>query len=94
VTIAGSDTREVFFILATDTSTHGQSVNLALAVAGKSIWIVGNYTTNGQIFSVFSQGSDTIIQPTGATGTSVLDIGFVVHLVAGSNHDWHAVILN
>jgi hypothetical protein len=93
ITIADGDTREVFFIAATDTSTNGQSVTLPTAVAGKAIWIIGNYTAAGNVFSIFTQGSDLIFQPTGSSGTSDLQIGFFVHLVAGSNHDWHVVLV-
>jgi hypothetical protein len=69
-------------------------VTLPPAVGGKSIWIVGNYATTGNVFSIFAGGSDTIYQPNGTSGASVLQIGFMVHLVGGSNHDWHAVLMN
>jgi hypothetical protein len=63
------------------------------AVAGKGIWIIGNYTAAGNVFSIFAAGGDTIYQPDNLSGPSHLQIGFMVHLVAGSNHDWHEVLV-
>jgi Collagen triple helix repeat (20 copies) len=94
VTIAGTDTNSVFFIAATDPSANGQSVTLPPAVAGKAIWIVGNYDgSSGNVFSIFAQGSDVIYQPTGEATSSHLGVGFFVYLVAGSNHDWHEMLV-
>jgi hypothetical protein len=92
LTIADNDTREVFFILAND-QVNDQHVTLPHAVAGKALWILGNYTSAGGFFDIFAAGGDTIFQPTGTSGPSHLQIGFMVHLVAGSSHDWHEVLV-
>jgi hypothetical protein len=93
VTIAGTNTNTVFFIAATDQSANGQSVTLPPAVTGKAIWIVGNYAASGNVFSIFAQGSDVIYQPTGTATSSHIGVGFFVYLVAGSNHDWHEMLV-
>ena len=92
-TIADTDTNETFYIAAT-TGGAGQLVTLPHATVGKVIWIVGNYTTAGNVFQVTTQSGDTIYTHLGSTTTQETGIGFFIYLIAGSNHDWHEIQIN
>ncbi len=84
------DTKEVIFVAATDPSTNGQSVTLPPAVTGKALWIIGNYTTSGNVFTLFTQGSDVIVPQIGGTVTS-FQVGYAVHLL-GASGKWYIVL--
>ena len=90
VVISGSDPRTVFFLQATDPSINGQAVTLPPAVAGKALWLIGNYTAVGNVFTINTTGLDNIYPQQGGAIKSD-QVGFFVYLVAGSNHDWHVL---